>query len=383
MATKRKKRSDGNYAIRRKVAPYKDKNGKIQTYKTFYGRTVKEATEKFEAYTAGAESTPAFFDDLMDDFIKNTFLPDPKYKSGTKQRYVDAYQKNLEPQKQLVSKQIADITYSDLQAAYNSMTCQPSGVRSCHKLLRQFFSLMVNQRIIEVDPTNGVVLPKTEKKTDPGEVVTFTDKEIKRIEAYIMREDLPTYEQKRVDRLRLLALLLIHTGARIGELLALTYDDVTPNGISINKQVISRPVFEDGKTSSYELVIDDTKTGNSVRFIPITESVYNAFKQHKAWHKKEMLRQKYRTEYIFTTRTGNFYDKRSVRHSFDRIHAAAGVPCYGVHTYRRTFGTKLAKEGTPIQVLADLLGHSDISITAKYYIGISDDEKKKAVALLG
>lgn len=383
MATRRTKRNDGNYAIRRKVAPYKDKNGKIQTYKTFYGKTVKEAKEKFEAYTAGADSTPAFFDDLMDDFIKNTFLPDPKYKSGTKQRYVDAYRKNLEPQKKLVSKQITDITYSDLQAAYNSMTCQPSGVRSCHKLLRQFFALMVNQRIIEVDPTNGVVLPKMEKKTDPGEVITFTDKEIKRIETYIMREDLPTYEQKRVDRLRLLALFLIHTGARISELLALTYDDVTPDGISINKQVISRPVFKDGKTSSYELVIDDTKTDNSVRFIPITESVYNAFKQHKAWHQREMLRQKYRTEYIFTTRTGNFYDKRSLRHSFDKIHRAAGVPCYGVHTYRRTFGTKLAKKGTPIQVLADLLGHSDISITAKYYIGISDKEKRKAVALLG
>lgn len=382
MATKRKKRNDGNYAIRRKVDPYKDKNGKIQVYKTFYGKTVTEAKQKYDDYVAGADKDPAFFDDMINDFIENTFLPDPKYKAGTKQRYIDAYRHNLEKQP-ITKKQIKDITYNDLQAAYNSMTCKPSGVRNCHKLLRLFFALLVNQRVIEVDPTNGVVLPKTEKKTDPGEIITFTDEEIERIKAYIMREDLPTYEQKRVDRLRLLVLLLIHTGARISELLALTYDDISPEGILINKQVISRPAFKDGKTDRHELVIDDTKTNNSVRMIPISESLYNAFLVHKNKHKKEQLRRKYRTEQIFTTRTGKLYDKRSLRHSFDRIHAAAGVPSYGLHTYRRTFATKLARSGTPIQVLADLLGHSDISITAKYYIGISDDEKKKAVALLG
>lgn len=383
MATKRKKRSDGNYAIRRKVTPYKDKNGKIQEYKTFYGKTVKEATDKFNAYKAGAEKTPVFFDDIIESYITDTFLPDPRLKPRTKQRYLDAYRKNLAPQKDIMFKPLKDITYQDFQEAYNKMTCKPSGVEACHKLLGHFFSLMLATGTIEKNPLIGVIVPKPEKKTNPGEIITFTDEEIEAIKAYIMREDLPAYEQKRVDRLRFLILLLMHTGMRISEALALTYDDVSPEGISVSKQVLARPVFKDGRTASYELVINDTKTDNSVRFIPITESLYNAFMQHKTWHKKEQLRRKYRTEYIFTTSTGKLYDRRSLRHSFDRIHSAAGVPCHGAHAYRRTFGTKLARKGTPIQVLADLLGHADITITARYYIGISDDEKKNAVALLG
>lgn len=383
MATKRKKRTDGNYAIRRKVAPYKDKNGKIQEYKTFYGKTVKEATDKFEAYKAGANSTPVFFDDIIEAYITDTFLPDPRFKPRTKQRYLDGYRKNLEPQKDFIHKPIKDITYKDVQKAYNKMTCKPSGVEACHKLLGHFFSLMLATGTIEKNPLVGVVVPKPEKRTESGEIITFTDEDVEAIKAYIMREDLPAYEQKRVNRLRFLTLLLIQTGARISELLALTYDDITPEGITINKQVISKPVFENGKTASYELVIDDTKTDYSVRFIPITENLYNAFMLHKAWHKKEQLRKKYRTEYVFTTSNGKFYDKRSLRHSFDKIHAAAGVPCYGVHTYRRTFGTKLAREGTPMQVLRDLMGHKDISVTAEYYVGISNDEKKQAIAVFG
>lgn len=382
MATKRKKRSDGNYAIRRKVAPYKDKNGKIQEYKTFYGKTVKEATDKFEKYKAGAEQTPLFFDDLINDYIENTFLPDPKYKPGTKQRYIDAYRHNLEPQKEFIHKAVKDITYREIQTAYNQMSCKPSGVRSCHKLLRLFFSLLISQRIIEVDPTTGVVLPEKTKKSEPGEVITFTDGEINKIKKHISRKDLPTYEQKRVDRFRLLILLAINTGARISELLALTYNDISPDNITINKQVISKPEFKDGKTASHKLVIDNTKTDNSIRTIPITESIYNAFLEHESEHKKEQLKHGYRTNQIFTTGSGNLYDKRSVRHTLDRIHAAAGVPLYGLHTYRRTFATKLARSGTPIQVLADLLGHSDISITAKYYIGISDEQKRQAISKL-
>lgn len=383
MATKRKKRPDGNYALQKKVPPYKTKAGRITHFKTFYGATIKEAEAKYNAYIAGANKTPVFFDDLIEAYITDTFLPDPRFKPRTKQRYLDGYRKNLEPQKDFIQKPIKDISYQDIQKAYNKMTCKPSGIEACHKLLTHFFRLMLATGTIEQDPLIGVVVPKPEKKTDPGEIITFSDAEIEAIKTYIMRDDLPAKEQARIDRLRFLIMLLIHTGARISELLALTYNDITPDGITINKQVIAKPIFKDGKTSSYELAIDDTKSNNSIRFVPVTESLYNAFLLHKKWHTKEQLRKKYRAENVFTTNTGKLYDKRSLRHSFDRIHAAAGVSCYGVHTYRRTFGTKLAREGTPIQVLRDLMGHKDISVTAKYYIGISDDEKKKAVALLG
>jgi site-specific recombinase XerD len=92
--------------------------------------------------------------------------------------------------------------------------------------------------------------------------------------------------------------------------------------------------------------------------------------------KKEMLLNGYRTEYIFTTKAGNFYDRHNVLTVFNSYHKKIGIPEKGIHVYRHTFGTKLCEEGYPIQVASKLLGHSSIGVTAKYYINIDDNRKR-------
>ena len=331
MPTKRQKRKDGNYAIRRKVAPYKDKNGNVQTYRTFYGKTVKDAERKYQEYKAGANSTPAFFDDLINEWITETFLPDPRLSPRSKQRYIDAYRKNLEPQKEFIHKAITDITYQDIQRAYNNMSCAPSSVKACNKLLVRFFGLMTATGTINRDPLQGVILPAQKKKTPTGEIITFTDDEISSIKAYLQSSDLNSFEKKRIDKYRFLILLLMNTGVRISEALALTYDDITPDHITINKQVSARPKFSQGKSAGYDLIITDTKTPRAIRSIPITKSLYSEFIEHKKRHRAEMIRKGYRANYVFTTSTGSLIDKRSLRHTLDRIHADAGARPLGAH----------------------------------------------------
>ena len=185
-----------------------------------------------------------------------------------------------------------------------------------------------------------------------------------------------------VCRLRFLITLAISTGARISELLALTYDDIQPDRITINKQVVERPIFEDGKTVGHELVIDETKTENSVRSIPITADTYFMLSEHKEWQKEDMKKNNYATNQLFTTDSGSLYDKHSLRHTLDRIHEDAKVSQYGFHAYRHTFGTKLASKGVALQTLSSLMGHSDISVTAKYYINVPASEKIEAIKAL-
>ena len=50
--------------------------------------------------------------------------------------------------------------------------------------------------------------------------------------------------------------------------------------------------------------------------------------------------------------------------------------------YRHTFGTNLCRQGVPIQTASKLLGHDDISTTAKYYVNVSADEKARAIETL-
>ena len=272
-----------------KVKPYLDRNGKVKNYKKFYGSTLKECREKCDRfnYEHGAKPQELFFGEMVEDFICNTFLPDPYYKESTKQRYIDAYNNNLAPM-DITQKLINDITYRDMQAAYNNMTCAPSGVKSCHKLMRLFFKLMEREDICK-DISRSLVVPKPKKKTDPGEVIVFTEEEIKAVKTYLDRKDLPFYENRRVCRTRFFFFFSINTGARISELLALTYNDIKPDRIIINKQVSEKPKFKDGKTAGHELVIDTTKTENSIRSIPITEETYALFEAHKKYLDLQMV----------------------------------------------------------------------------------------------
>ncbi len=50
-----------------------------------------------------------------------------------------------------------------------------------------------------------------------------------------------------------------------------------------------------------------------------------------------------------------------------------------VQTLRKSYGTNLANLGTPSHTLKELMGHSSITTTMKFYLHVSDENKKKAV----
>ena len=59
-----------------------------------------------------------------------------------------------------------------------------------------------------------------------------------------------------------------------------------------------------------------------------------------------------------------------------KVCKAAGVNAKGtVHVFRRTFATRLAERGCPVDIIQELMGHADASTTLKCYIGRS---KKRA-----
>ena len=49
----------------------------------------------------------------------------------------------------------------------------------------------------------------------------------------------------------------------------------------------------------------------------------------------------------------------------------------GTHTLRKIFGTHARKQGIPIELVSEALGHRNIEVT-KRYLGITNDEVKKA-----
>lgn len=124
------------------------------------------------------------------------------------------------------------------------------------------------------------------------------------------------------------------------------------------------------------------KTSSSYRSIPLTKSTIQEIEAHKAWQRREMMEKGYRTEYLFTTSTGAWYLRRNVKKALDRLCKREGLPHHKFHAFRHTFGTNLSRAGVPIEEVSELMGHSRIETTAKYYINIDADRKREAVEKL-
>lgn len=354
-----------NYCkIKRKVGMKRASTGAwIPDYKIFYGNTKKEAQAKYDEYMRKISAvTSTCFGDLLDNWIDNVFMLDSRYKENTKMLYVKAYRNNFKDS-DLLGMEISDVTGASLQAEYNSMSCGASTVRSLHKLLSLFFKYAERENYCR-DITRSLVMPTVQHKTEDHDIDILTDDEISKI-----------IDGFKGHRLRLLIILALRTGARISEILALRYDDISTDGLRINKQLY----VADG--GIYSIV--PTKTKTSIRTVPLTDDTLNEIAIHRAWHRQEMMTNGYRTDYIFTTETGNFYHKSTIRKSCCRVYKANGVRSFGFHVYRHTFGSHLANTGVPIQTVADLMGHSGINTTAKYYINVSTDAKKTAIASIG
>ena len=185
-------------------------------------------------------------------------------------------------------------------------------------------------------------------------------------------------------RLKLLVIMAVNTGCRLSELLALRYTDISSEGIlTVNKQVVHDLIVEPLEVKNGAPVVSKRqKTTTSARTIPLNESTLREIENHKAWQRIEMMKNGYRTEFIFTAASGKLYDKRNIGRALDRAYRRIGVKPLAFHVYRHTFGTNLCKMGVPIQTASKLLGHKDINMTARYYVNVGMDEKARAVELI-
>ena len=60
----------------------------------------------------------------------------------------------------------------------------------------------------------------------------------------------------------------------------------------------------------------------------------------------------------------------------------AGVPLIRFHDLRHTAATLLLKEGIPVKVVSESLGHSDVAITLRIYAHVLPDMQAQATAAL-
>lgn len=117
------------------------------------------------------------------------------------------------------------------------------------------------------------------------------------------------------------------------------------------------------------LVQEKLKTAKSVRSIPITPAVTEAFKELKQANDLalEVHGQAWNSMgYVFLSSTGTPRDAANDRKAWKKLVAAAGVRDLPLHSARHSAGTNAGD----LNVASKMLGHSGIAVTADFYANV-------------
>ncbi|CDO88552.1 hypothetical protein AWC29_28425 [Mycobacterium triplex] len=169
--------------------------------------------------------------------------------------------------------------------------------------------------------------------------------------------------------------LIAATGLRRGEALGLHWQHVNLKDGSLK---VAATLGRVGK----ELVVTEPKTERSRRTVPLSAPVVALLKAQRATQAAERLHagdQWTDSGLVFTTEFGGPVDPRNLLRAIEIAAAKAGVEGAGVHTLRHSAAVAWLESGVHIKAVADLLGHSSISITGDIYGHTSDDTARTAI----
>lgn len=162
-------------------------------------------------------------------------------------------------------------------------------------------------------------------------------------------------------------LLTLYTGLRIGELCALTWEDISDTSIQVTK-TIQRLKGKNGKTT---LVAGTPKTVNSKRKIPIASCV----QPYIALFRKE-------TGFVLQTKNQTPTEPRTLQAKFKKIANHCHLNNVTFHTLRHTFATRCVESGFDPKSLSEILGHRDVKTTLHLYVHPSFDYKRENIEKL-
>lgn len=282
----------------------------------------------------------------MDLFKKNTV------KQATYDRLITSF--NALKRYEIARKPIGEITFFDIQRYINELTDNGYGLSTIKKQMRIVTAPLRQAaalRIIFSDPTVGVRLPSPER----------VQKENREAEAYTPEEQEQLW--KIIDASAkhgyLCAGLMIETGLRAGEALALRWRDldIQRSRLHVRSTVVN---LANKKTS---FVQSSPKSHSSIRTIPLTAKAISLLKQ---------LQYDSDREWVFVNH-GDRLSYEALRYQTQCLCKQAGVDYRGEHVFRHTFATNCYYRKIDVKILSKLLGHSDVQVTYNTYINLYGD----------
>ncbi len=368
-----RQRQNGTYELR--ISTGKMVNGKPQ-YKSIYGKTKKELKEKARDYN---ENQTKFIENVQGTtfqeyalfWMKTYKLPNLKPVSYDRMEQTYKTACNY-----LGNVQMGNITSEDVQAMINDLAKEKaySTVKKHFELVNSVFKYSVNSRKLGFNPCAAVELPSERNmKVQTKQAEIFTQDETDAMYAFNMK--LKTSRNQFFKHMPAI-LLMLNTGWRIGELLALEWKDIDfrERQAVISKTLTKAKVRdENGEILSRhkETYADKTKTKSGERITPLNDMAIELLNQIKEYNK----RMKIKSDYVVCTSDGGYVSERNLLRTFNSVMGVIGAEKnYTIHSLRHTYASRLLMNGVEISVVSKLLGHADINTTYSKYIHVLDSQ---------
>jgi len=275
------------------------------------------------------------------------------------------------------SYRLKDITRTEYQQWINELRKQYSEgtVRRIHSIFSSAINDAVHEfGILRESPLKKIKIAKDESE-DAGKIKFFTVDELNRFLAACVPVKNAKYQHSR--HYYALFTLLARTGLRIGEALALTWDDIDLNKgtLSVTKTLIY-PLNTDPRVTT-------PKTKSSIRTIKLDPETVRVMKEYRLNQKETIIRygfQRSVKNLVFHGPDGKWFRINVVREYMKEVCKRVELPQLSPHALRHSHAVHLLEAGASIRYVAERLGHASIKTTEKY-LHVTKKIEKDALAL--
>lgn len=326
----------------------------------------------------------AYFDFWMETFAKSgrKATTCTNYKS-----YYNTYIKDT-----IGKKQIAKITKADCQRIINEMLesgkrhSTMANLKSCLNIV---FESAIDDDIIMKNPAKNLQILQTESKKrtaiEPRQIELFMD--------YVRNNAQYSYSYPAF-------VVLFNLGVRIGEMAALTWEDINfkDNVITINKTVNRYRKADYGFT----MAAASPKSKTSVRDISMNNIVKTTLLKLKMQNVTPAVSLPYVDDsgrirghisgFVFLNSVGNVWNEPNFRKLIKRIiehqnreaekNHTEQLEDFCPHMARHTYTSLTYSAGADVKIVSQILGHASTSVTLDTYTHLTEDKKREQEAVV-
>lgn len=207
----------------------------------------------------------------------------------------------------------------------------------------------------------------------PIDVIFPTDRERQELEVLSIanQKKIMRFVEENFTFRNLGIFICLSTGIRIGEICALTWDDIdTENGVIHIRKTIQRIYVKENGIKKTELLIGTPKTATSMRDIPMIKDLYEILKP---------LKKVVNNDYFVLTNEATPTEPRTYRNYYKKLLDKLGIPPIKFHGLRHSFATRCIESKCDYKTVSVILGHSNISTTLNLYVHPNYEQKKKCI----